>query len=209
MKDAPSKTQPVPISNSLRIGRFQILKALGRGAQGAVYLGRDPDLDRHVAVKLVSGAVGADANETDGWPQARNLAQLRHPNIVALHEVGRFHNFTFLVFEYLEGKPLRDEITEAGALSLPAAYSTMLQIADAMAYAHAKGILHLDLNPNNIMRDQEGKPRIMDFDLSRRVDTPGLSEYITGTLPYMAPEHFLRHRLDTRTDVYALGQILY
>jgi serine/threonine protein kinase len=200
------------MSNSLRIGRFQILKALGRGAQGAVYLGRDPDLDRHVAIKLVSGAVGSastDTNEADGWPQARNLAQLRHPNIVALHEVGRFHNFTFLVFEYLEGRPLRDELTESGALALPAAYSTMLQITDAMAYAHAKGILHLDLNPNNIMRDQEGKPRIMDFDLSRRVDTPGLSEYITGTVPYMAPEHFLRHPLDPRTDVYALGQILY
>ncbi len=194
---------------NLKIGRFPILKPLGRGTQGAVYLGRDLDLDRLIAIKLVSESSGLSVNDDQGWPQARNLAQLRHPNIIALYELGKFHSFNYLVFEYLEGTPLRKEIVSTGALAMPAAYSAMLQIVDAMAYAHAKGILHLDLNPNNIMRDEEGKLRIMDFDLSRRVDAKHESKLITGTLPYMAPEHFKTRQLDTRTDVYALGQIFY
>ncbi len=196
-------------NTSPQIGRFTIIKALGRGSQGAVYLARDPDLDRLVAVKLVSEMAGQSAEDADGWPQARNLAQLRHPNIIALHELGRFHNLTYLVFEYLEGTPLRDEVNAMGIMPPPLAYSTMAQVIDAMAYAHAKGILHLDLNPNNVMRDEEGKPRIMDFDLSRHVDLQPNSRLITGTLPYMAPEHFKSRKLDKRTDVYALGQILF
>ncbi len=196
-------------AENLKIGRFPILKPLGRGSQGAVYLARDPDLDRLVAIKLMSELSGTPASDVNGWPAARNLAQLRHPNIIALFEIGQFHNFTYLVFEYLEGVALRKELKELGPMALPAAYSAIAQVTDAMAYAHAKGILHLDLNPNNIMRDQEGKPRIMDFDLSRRVDAQSSSEFITGTLPYMAPEHFKTHVLDARTDVYALGQIFY
>ena len=194
---------------NIRIGRFSVIKPLGRGAQGAVYLAHDPDLDRRVAIKLVIDMPGQSDAAADGWPQARNLAQLRHPNIVALYELGKFHSFTYLVFEYLQGTELRKELKAGGAFALPMAYGTILQITDAMAYAHAKGILHLDLNPNNIMRDEEGKPRIMDFDLSRRADVQPQSDLIMGTLPYMAPEYFLTQRLDTRTDVYALGQILY
>ena len=199
----------MPPPENIQIGRFHVLKPLGRGAQGAVYLARDPDLDRLVAIKLVAEIPGQVVDADGGWPQARNLAQLRHPNIIALYELGKFHHFTYLVFEYLEGTPLRKELQSNGALPAPLAYSTILQVTDAMAYAHAKGILHLDLNPNNIMHDEEGKPRIMDFDLSRRVDVQPQSRFITGTLPYMAPEHFQTRELDLRTDVYALGQILY
>jgi len=194
-------------SRNVQIGRFHVLKSLGRGAQGAVFLARDPDLERQVAIKLVGEVPGQSVGV--GWPQARNLARLRHPNVIALYELGRFHGFTYLVFEYLEGTALRQELDAGGALALPAAYSTIIQVTDAMAYAHAKGILHLDLNPNNIMRDEQGKPRVMDFDLSRRAGVQVQSEFIMGTLPYMAPEHFKAKVLDMRTDVYALGQILY
>jgi serine/threonine protein kinase len=144
-----------------KIGRFSILKVLGRGAQGAVYLAKDPDLGRLVAVKLVAEIHYGSGEDAGPSPQARNLAQLRHPNIVALHEAGRVHGFTYLVFEYLEGTVLREELAKSGPMGLPQAYSTMIQIVDAMAYAHAKGILHLDLNPNNIMRDEAGRPRIV------------------------------------------------
>ncbi len=189
-----------------KIGRFSIIKRLGRGAQGAVYLARDPDLDRLVAVKLVSELPDGGG---DVYERARLLAQLRHPNIVALYEAGRFHNFTYLVLEYLTGKALNEELRPGVGFALARAYSTMLQITDAMAYAHAKGILHLDLNPNNVMYDDDGKPRVMDFDLSRRVGVQAQAQLIVGTLPYMAPEYFLTHVLDARTDVYALGQMLY
>lgn len=192
-----------------RIGRFVIVRPLGRGTQGAVFLARDPDLDRDVALKLVNEVgelQGGDGGVSD---QARNLAQLRHPNIVALYESGRFHNIGYLVFEYLEGRSLREDLAGRGALPLQDALSVMAQLVDAMAYAHAKDVLHLDLNPNNVMSDESGKPRIMDFDLSRRGargTSPGL---IAGTVPYMAPEQFLSRPLDGRTDLFALGQILY
>ena len=191
-----------------KIGRFPILKVLGRGSQGAVYLAKDPDLDRLVAVKLVAEIHYGNREDPGLSPQARNLAQLRHPNIVALHEAGRIHGFTYLVFEYLEGTVLREELAKSGPLTLPQAYSTMIQIVDAMAYAHAKGILHLDLNPNNIMRDEAGRPRIVDFDLSRTVDAGAAhSEVIAGTASYMAPEYRSGDCVDARADVYALGRI--
>jgi serine/threonine protein kinase len=193
-----------------KIGRFPILKVLGRGAQGAVYLAKDPELDRLVAVKLVAEVHYGIDEGTGPSPQARNLAQLRHPNIVALHEAGRIHGFTYLVFEYLEGTVLRDELAKSGPMALPQAYSTMIQIVDAMAYAHAKGILHLDLNPNNIMRDEAGRPRIVDFDLSRTVDgAAARPEVIAGTASYMAPEYRSGDCVDARADVYALGRIFH
>ena len=99
-----------------KIGRFPILKVLGRGSQGAVYLARDPDLDRLIALKLMAEIGYDNQGEAGISPQARNLAQLRHPNIVALHEAGRLHGFTFLVFEYLEGTALREELEKSGAL---------------------------------------------------------------------------------------------
>ena len=196
-------------SPSQMIGRFTIVKRLGRGAQGAVFLGHDPDLDRRVAIKLVNEIPELQRGDSAVSTQARNLAQLRHPNIVALFESGRFHNFTYLVFEYLEGVTLRDELTRRGALGLAEAYSTMSQVVDAMAYAHAKGVVHLDLNPNNIMRDEGGKPRVMDFDLSRQVQGDNASALIAGTVPYMSPEQFTTRTSDTRTDVFSLGQIFY
>jgi eukaryotic-like serine/threonine-protein kinase len=193
-----------------KIGRFSILKVLGRGAQGAVYLAKDPDLGRLVAVKLVAEIHYGSGEDAGPSPQARNLAQLRHPNIVALHEAGRVHGFTYLVFEYLEGTVLREELAKSGPMGLPQAYSTMIQIVDAMAYAHAKGILHLDLNPNNIMRDEAGRPRIVDFDLSRTVDgTAARPEVIAGTASYMAPEYRSGDCVDARADVYALGRIFH
>ncbi len=193
-----------------KIGRFPILKVLGRGSQGAVYLARDPDLDRLVAIKLVAEIHHGNREDAGISPQARNLAQLRHPNIVALHEAGQLHGFTFLVFEHLEGKVLREELDKSGPLPLPRAYSTMIQIVDAMAYAHAKGILHLDLNPNNIMRDGADRPRIVDFDLSRSAEGPApSSDVVAGTASYMAPEYFSPEPVDARADVYALGRIFY
>jgi len=105
-------------TNNLKIGRFPNLKLLGRGAQGAVYLALDADLRRKVAIKLVAEVPGHPQPAGEGWTQARLLAQLRHPNIVALHELGHFKSFTYLVFEYLEGTPLREELTRTGPLPL-------------------------------------------------------------------------------------------
>jgi HD-like signal output (HDOD) protein len=203
---APSAAVPAAPAEASTIGRFPVQKLLGRGTQGAVYLARDPDLDRPVAIKLVGNMPG---QSEPGWPQARNLASLRHPNIVALHEFGKHRDLTYLVFEYIDGTTLAEELKSRGALPPEEACKAMLQITDAVAHAHAHGILHLDLNPTNVMRDREGNLRVMDFDVSRRADAPPATDFIVGTVAYMAPEHFTTFRLDKRTDVYALGQMFY
>lgn len=202
----PAAVAEPPAAEPTMIGRFPVLRLLGRGAQGAVYLARDPDLERRVAVKLL----GKFPGQADGvWPQARNLAQLRHPNIVALYEFGKYGSQSYLVFEYVEGATLSQELKENGPMPLDAAAAAMLQITDAVAHAHTHGVVHLDLNPGNVMRDKEGVLRVMDFDVSRRADADGPSDLIVGTLPYMAPECFTTQVLDTRTDVYSLGQLFY
>ncbi|HEX8961607.1 MAG TPA: HDOD domain-containing protein [Rhodocyclaceae bacterium] len=207
-KEPPPAPEPAPATPvpEFKIGRFPVLRMLGRGAQGSVYLARDPDLDRLVAIKRVDAVAGAGES---GWPQARNLAQLRHPNIVALHEFGRDGERMYLVFEYIEGTTLAEELKSRGRLPAADAATAMLQITAAIGHAHAHGILHLDLNPRNVMRDGEGVLRVMDFDVSRRADATPPGDLIVGTVRYMAPEHFTTRRLDQRTDVYALGQMFY
>lgn len=203
-----AKPKPAPTAaphEKPMIGRFPVERLLGRGSQGSVFLARDPDLDRRVAIKLVGHLPG----EQDDWPQARNLARLRHPNIVTLHEFGRQGELAYLVFEYIDGETLAQRIGAHGALPPDEAGAAMLQITAAVAHAHAHGILHLDLNPGNVMRDLEGNLRVMDFDVSRRADAPSPDDLVVGTLPYMAPECFTTHKLDARTDVYALGQMFY
>ncbi|HEX8989473.1 MAG TPA: HDOD domain-containing protein [Rhodocyclaceae bacterium] len=188
------------------IGRFPVLRLLGRGAQGSVYLARDPDLERLVAIKLVGRLPG---QEEAGWPQARNLARLRHPHIVSLYEFGKQDDRAYLVCEYVEGATLAEELKAHGPMAADEAGKAMLQITDAVAHAHANGVLHLDLNPRNVMRDKEGNLRVMDFDVSRRTDAPAPGDLVVGTLPYMAPESVTAQRPDPRTDVYSLGQMFY
>ncbi|MFO1435223.1 MAG: HDOD domain-containing protein [Gammaproteobacteria bacterium] len=193
-------------SKSAKIGRYTIVKSLGKGLHGAVFLADDPHLHRRVAIKILHPDPGSLKPVIS--PQAKYLAQLRHPNIVALYDADIAGERVYLVTEFLEGRTLRDEIRERGALPLPEAVSISRQIVDAMGFAHSRGILHMDLNPSNIMRDREGRPRIMDFDLSRNASSPHSGELI-GTLRYISPEHTTTRQLDKRTDVYALGLIMY
>jgi serine/threonine protein kinase len=193
-------------AKAARIGRYTIVKSLGKGLHGAVFLADDPHLHRRVAIKVLHPDPGVAKPVIS--PQAKYLAQLRHPNIVALYDADIAGERVYLVTEFLEGRTLRDEIRERGALPLPEAVSVSRQIVDAMGFAHSRGILHMDLNPSNVMRDREGRPRIMDFDLSRNASSPHNGELI-GTLRYIAPEHTTTRILDKRTDVYALGLIMY
>ncbi len=193
-------------ARNVKIGRYVIVKPLGQGLHGAVFLAEDPHLRRRVAVKVLHPAPGQISPVIS--PQAKYLAQLRHPNIVALYDADIAGERVYLVTEYLEGRTLREEIRDRGALPLPEAVSIARQIVDGMAFAHARAVLHMDLNPSNVMRDREGRPRIMDFDLSRSASTPFSGELI-GTLRYISPEHTTTRLLDKRTDVYALGLIIY
>ncbi|MDH3532565.1 MAG: HDOD domain-containing protein [Gammaproteobacteria bacterium] len=194
------------------IGRYELIRAVGKGSQGSVYLGRDPTLDRLVAIKvLTSKDVELNSMTDDGVPlEARISSKLKHPNIVPIFDAGECAVGPYLVFEYVEGKTLAQALKTAGPMSIEAAVPLLDAILQAVAAAHAAEILHLDLSPRNILIDADEVPRVMDFGLAQYVSIAREpKETTTGTLRYMAPEHFLGKPLGPWTDVFALGSTFY
>jgi len=195
-----------------KIGRYEIIRAVGKGAQGVVYLGRDPTLDRLVAVKVLTSK-NAELSRTtgDGVPlEGRISSKLKHPNIIPIFDAGEFAVGPYLVFEYVEGKTLAETLKITGPMSIEAAVPLIGAILQAVATAHASQVLHLDLNPRNVLIDADNVPRVMDFGLAQYVShAHEPQEFATGTLRYMAPEHFLGRPLGTWTDVFALGTTFY
>lgn len=182
---------------------------LGRGAQGTVFLASDPQLGRLVAIKTltVSGENGA-ARVQRLLHEARTASALSHPNIVPVYEVGLQGELPYVVFEYVEGRTLSQLLKADGAMPMARAVVTMSQILAGIAHAHGKGLMHGDITPANILLQASGVPRITDFGISRdRFTSPAQAP--TGTLRYMAPEHFAGGVPDLRADVFALGLIFW
>ena len=195
-----------------KIGRYELIRSLGRGSQGTVYLARDPTLDRYVAVKVLTGSDFESSGKTDdGAPlEARISSNLKHPNVVPIFDAGECGIGPYLVFEYVEGKTLAQILDAKGAYSIVDAVPLIGGILKALATAHASEIVHLDLSPRNVLMDAQNMPRVMDFGLARYVSFEREpSKYATGTLRYMAPEHFLRQPLGPWTDVFALGSTFF
>ncbi len=195
-----------------RIGRYEVIESLGKGSQGAVYLARDPTLDRYVAVKILFNRDEDLANRSaDGTPlEARASSKLKHRNIVPIYDAGESDAGIYLVFEYVEGNTFAEVLAACGPYSVEAAVPLIAAILDGMAAAHDADVLHLDLSPRNILLDDNEVPRIMDFGLAQFAGhVPEIGEYVTGTLRYMAPEHFLGETLGKYTDVFALGSTFY
>ena len=194
------------------IGRYEIIRSIGKGAQGAVYLGRDPTLDRLVAIKVLTGR-DAELNSmtNDGVPlEGRISSKLKHPNIIPIFDAGECTVGPYLVFEYVEGKTLAQALKARGPMSIEAAVTLIAAVLQAVASAHAAEILHLDLSPRNILIDNDDVPRVMDFGLAQYVSNAREpQDFATGTLRYMAPEHLLGGRLGPWTDVFALGGTFY
>lgn len=194
------------------IGRYEILRSVGRGSQGSVYLARDPTLDRRVAIKVLT-ATAAELNRMtdDGTPlEARIAGKLKHPNIIPIFDAGECEIGPYLVFEYVEGESLAGKLKSGGAMSIESAAPLITGILKGVATAHAAAIAHLDLSPRNILIDADGVPRVMDFGLAQYVTLEREpTEYATGTLRYMAPEHFRGEPLGPWTDVFALGSSLF
>ena len=200
-----------------KIGSFEILEKIGQGGMAEVYKGRQPALRRMVAIKLLGRSLQADASLTERFQrEAQAVAALRHPNIVQVHDFGVFENGHYLVMEYIEGHDLRqamDERFEKGKTFSPDEILPLLsQVADALDYAHGKGIIHRDIKPGNILVATEGQAILSDFGLvmlQNRVSqvTQG---HTFGTPEYIAPEQAMDSRAAVpQSDIYALGGILY
>lgn len=189
-----------------------MIRSVGKGAQGSVYLARDPTLDRLVAIKILTGDDAELNRKTeDGAPlEARISSKLKHPNIVPIFDAGECKAGPYLVFEYVEGKTLAQNLKAKGAISIEAAVTLISAILKAVATAHTSEILHLDLSPRNILIDADDKPRVMDFGLAQYISIAREPrEFASGTLRYMAPEHFVGEPLGPWTDVFALGSTFF
>jgi len=208
-----SASPTVADAEAVRVGRFELLGQLGRGAFGTVWKARDSRLDRLVAVKIPrKGQLARDEVELF-LREARAAAQLRHPHIVSVHEAGQEGELVYIVSDLIEGVSLADWLAGSAVSSTEAA-TMCVKIAAALDYAHERGIVHRDLKPQNIMVDAAGEPHIMDFGLAKREAgeiTMTVEGAIFGTPAYMSPEQAQGegHRGDRRMDVYSLGVILF
>jgi serine/threonine protein kinase len=189
-----------------RIGRFELLRELGRGAQATVWLGYDARLDREVAIKLLDpGANGAEVQE---WlHEARAVSRLTHPHIVPVFEADVVDGRPALVFEFVDGGTVAQARKGQGPMPPRAAVELMIDVLDALSTAHAKGIVHRDLKPSNLLLGQDGRARVMDFGIAARVAGGGDGR-IAGTPGYMSPEAARGEAPAPQMDVFAAGMVL-
>ena len=191
-----------------RIGRFNIVKELGKGSQGVVYLGEDPWLERQVAIKTLDIRINAQRERHARLMQeARIVSRLQHPNVISVYDIGEYEGKPYLVLEYVEGVSLKSIIRGAnGPLDIKRAVSIMTQVLAGIAYAHQQNVVHRDLNPSNIMVSAGDAAKIMDFGISMTV---GEKKELAGTPCYMSPEHFSSAALGPASDIFSLGLVLY
>lgn len=215
-EEAAAREREVRAGIESRLEDLELLELLGAGGMGYVYRARQRKLGREVAVKVVAPDVERSADFTERFArEARALARLNHPNIVAVYDYGEDGSFGWLVMEYVDGSNLR-EVIRAGKLEPAEALALIPRLCDALQYAHDQGVVHRDVKPENILVDGEGGVKIADFGLAKLTGTPAAlvnltgTQQVLGTLRYMAPEQLDRPlEVDHRADIYSLGVVFY
>ena len=200
------------IAAGTRLGPYEILAPIGAGGMGEVFKARDTRLKRIVAIKILPDAFARDPNRrTRFMREAQLISQLNHPHICTLHDTGSENGIDYLVMEYVEGHSLADRLTK-GPLPLEEMIRIGTEIGEALDRAHRQRIVHRDLKPGNIMLTKSGV-KVLDFGLAKSID-PGDDSLtadgaIVGTPRYMAPEQIASRSSDARTEIFALGAVLY
>jgi serine/threonine protein kinase/class 3 adenylate cyclase len=203
------------------LGRYEVISQLGTGGMGEVYLANDTQLDRKIALKLLSEKYTGNALWLRRFiREAKAASALNHPNIITIHEIGQAGGIHFIATEYIEGKTLRTQLAD-GRMKMAGAINVAAQVANALSAAHATGIIHRDIKPENIMLRPDGYVKVLDFGLAKQVEPeisgggsnssqintdPGV---VMGTVNYMSPEQARGIHVDTRSDVFSLGVVLY
>jgi WD40 repeat protein/serine/threonine protein kinase len=222
---APAHREVTVGSGSL-VDHFKIIRQVGRGGMGEVFLARDTLLGRKVALKVVRRRLRSDKGAERFLHEARTTARFSHPHIVTIYAVGQYDGYPYLALEFLEGQSLRDRINE-GRISVKEAMRIGIAVADALAEAHSHKVLHRDLKPENVVIPQDGRLRVVDFGLAQVTQTIDEMEtmrdgealalpqdeirrgVLVGTPAYMAPEHWAQREPGEAADIWALGVILF
>ena len=205
-------------SKGQTLGHYEIIRQIGTGGMGKVYLAQDTKLNRRVALKVLHQNLLSDKQANERLlREARAAASLDHPNICHIHEISAADNCNFIVMQYVEGETLAD-IMEKGRLNVEKSLALAIQIADALAEAHAHKIVHRDIKPANIIINEKGQAKVLDFGLAKFIEaktkaetTKNLSNSgaVMGTVPYMSPEQLRGNELDARTDIFSFGSMFY
>jgi serine/threonine protein kinase len=213
---SPSGADPLRDLLQARLGaQYEIERLLGQGGMGSVYLARDKTLDRPVAIKVIGGDVTTNAQLRERFLlEARTVAKMRHPNLVAVYSAGDADGLLYFVMEYVPGESLRDLLTREGKVEKGRAERILHEMSLALDYAHANGIVHRDVKPENILLDRDtGRAMLTDFGVARALEGDGRmtgTGLILGSPRYMSPEQASGETtLDGRSDLYSLALVGY
>ena len=198
------------------LGRYQIEKELGKGAMGVVYMGRDPKINRVVAIKTMALSQEFEADELVEvkerfFREAETAGRLNHPNIVQMYDAGEEHDLAYIAMEFLKGKDLVPYAKPGNQMPLPKVMSIVARVADALSYAHENNVVHRDIKPANIMYEPESdQVKVTDFGIARITDSSKTKTgMVLGTPSYMSPEQLAGKKIDGRSDLFSLGVTLY
>ncbi len=195
-----------------KIGAYEILRVLGQGGMGTVYLAEDHSLDRRVALKILPPHFADDPEIVARFQrEARALAKVRHPNLMHIYTVGEHEGRPYFAMEYIKGSTLNTILAKAGRIPAEQAAHIAAEVMSALDKVHQAGIVHRDIKAGNIMIDEDGRAVLMDFGLARQAHDAALTgdHTVLGTPNYMSPEQAKGERVDARTDIYSLGIVLY
>ncbi|MFC1867228.1 protein kinase [Thermodesulfobacteriota bacterium] len=196
------------------VGRYEIIRKLGQGSMGVVYLGRDPYIKRDVGIKVsrpAANVVGREANKyrEKFFLEAQSAGRLMHPNIVGIYDAGMYKDFCYIAMEYIDGPILEKFCCKDNLLPVSKAAEIIITACKALDYAHQRGIVHRDIKPSNIMINQSGEVRITDFGIAQMKTEHTISKGIIGSPSYMSPEQVKEEPIENVSDVFSVGCVMY